>query len=75
MEEYLESSKAEPIAAFLEKVRKENGRYKAVVVVADNFPSHRSKLVREKAKDLGIYLVYLPSYSPDLNPIEHIWRA
>ncbi|MCW7076570.1 MAG: transposase, partial [Candidatus Syntrophoarchaeum sp.] len=24
---------------------------------------------------LGIYLVYLPPYSPDLNPIEFVWKS
>jgi len=75
VEGFLENSKAESIATFLEEVRRANERYKAVVVVIDNFPSHKSKLVRERAKDLDIYLVYLPAYSPDLNPIEHIWRG
>ena len=41
----------------------------------DNFSSHKSKLVREKAMEMGIYLIYLPVYSPDLNPIEQIWRG
>jgi putative transposase len=31
--------------------------------------------VKDKARDLGIYLVYLPPYSPDLNPIEYIWKS
>jgi len=37
--------------------------------------SHKSRLVRQKAKELGIYLVYLPPYSPNLNPIEFIWKS
>ncbi len=75
-EAFLENSKAESIAIFLERVRKANKKkYKAVVAVIDNFPSHKSKPVREKARELGIYLVYLTSYSHDLNPIEHIWRS
>jgi len=69
------NSKAESIGAFLEKIREENKAYKAIIAVVDNFPSHKSKLVREKAKQLGIYLVYLPPYSPDLNPIEYIWKS
>ncbi|WP_456468918.1 transposase, partial [Archaeoglobus sp.] len=30
---------------------------------------------RIKAEKLNMVLVYLPPYSPDLNPIEQIWRA
>jgi transposase len=28
-----------------------------------------------KAKELNMNLVYLPPYSPDLNPIEYIWKS
>lgn len=45
------------------------------MAVIDNFASHKSETVRKKAKELGVYLVYLPRYSPDLNPIEYIWRG
>jgi transposase len=75
IEGFLENSKAESIASFLEEIRKANEGYQAVVAVIDNFPSHKSAKVKEKARELGIYLVYLPRYSPDLNPIEHIWRS
>jgi putative transposase len=72
---FLENSKADSIASFLGEVRKANETYKAVVTVIDNFPSHKSETVKKKARELGIYPVYLPRYSPDLNPIEHIWRS
>ena len=72
---FLENSKAESIAKFLEEVRKANKDYRAIVAVIDNFPSHKSKIVKEKAKELDIYFVYLPPYSPDLNPIEYIWKS
>jgi transposase len=73
--DFLNSSKKEEIARFLEKVKKANSEYKAIVGILDNFPSHKSEVVKEKAKELGIYLVYLPPYSPDLNPIEFIWKS
>jgi len=57
VKDFLPNSRAESIATFLEKIREENALYKAIIVVIDNFPSHRSRLVREKAKELGIYLV------------------
>jgi putative transposase len=31
--------------------------------------------VKEMAQELGIYLVHLPPYSPDLNPIEYSWKS
>jgi transposase len=40
------------------------------VVVMDNLGAHRPKRVRELIEARGAEMVYLPSYSPDLNPIE-----
>lgn len=45
------------------------------MVILDNFRSHHSKLATETAKKLKIDLVFLPPYSPDLNPIEFIWKT
>ena len=39
-------------------------------VVMDNFGAHRPKRVRELIEGRGCELVYLPAYSPDLNPKE-----
>jgi transposase len=72
---FLESSKAPNIAKFLEKIKEENREYKAIITILGNFPSHRADIVKKRAEELGIYLVYLPSYSPDLNPIEFLWRS
>jgi transposase len=40
------------------------------VVVLDNLPAHKVKGVREAVLAAGAGLLYLPPYSPDLNPIE-----
>jgi len=40
------------------------------VVVMDNLPAHRVSGVREAIEAAGATLLYLPPYSPDLNPIE-----
>jgi transposase len=40
------------------------------VVVMDNLGAHRPKKVRELIEGEGCELLYLPPYSPDLNPIE-----
>jgi transposase len=40
------------------------------IVVMDNLGAHRPKRVRELIEQQGCQLIYLPSYSPDLNPIE-----
>lgn len=72
---FLEESKKENIANALEKIREANREYKWILVTMDNFKSHLSRKVRNKADELGITIVYLPPYSPDLNPIEFIWRS
>lgn len=69
-----DSSKKENVIEFLEEIKEKNGG-KQIVVVLDNFSSHTSVKVKEIAKKLGIVLVFLPPYSPDLNPIEFIWKS
>ncbi len=43
------------------------------VVVMDNLSSHKRLAVRQLIESAGAELVYLPPYSPDLNPIELIF--
>lgn len=45
-----------------------------LTVVWDGAPYHRAKAVRAEAASLGITLVPLPGYSPDLMPVEALWR-
>jgi transposase len=40
------------------------------VVVMDNLSSHKGSRTRELIEERGCELIYLPPYSPDLNPIE-----
>jgi transposase len=43
------------------------------VVIMDNLGSHRGKLVRKAIRQAGARLLFLPKYSPDLNPIEQVF--
>ena len=43
------------------------------IVVMDNMRSHHVKAVREVLEEKGMKVLYLPPYSPDLNPIEKMW--
>jgi putative transposase len=45
------------------------------MIILDNFRSHHAKLTTETAEKLNIDLVFLPPYSPHLNPIEYIWKS
>ncbi len=58
----------------LEAIRAANQQAETIVVVWDNHSTHRTASVEAKALELGIVLVNLPTYSPDLNPIERIWK-
>ena len=40
-------------------------------VVMDNLPSHKSEKARKALEAVGCQLLFLPPYSPDMNPIEH----
>lgn len=47
------------------------------VVVLDNAPVHKSKAVQERRRvweERGLFLFYLPPYSPQLNLAEVLWR-
>jgi transposase len=50
------------------------GAHQPIVVIWDGAPWHRSLAVRRQAERLGIELIQLPAYSPDLNPIEGLWK-
>jgi transposase len=45
-----------------------------ITVVLDNARYQRNAVVQALAASLGIELLYLPSYSPNLNLIERLWR-
>ena len=43
------------------------------VVILDNASFHKGGRIRELIEAAGCHLLYLPPYSPDLNPIERWW--
>jgi transposase len=43
------------------------------IVVMDNLGSHKGKAVRRLIRSAGAKLIFLPKYSPDLNPIEQVF--
>jgi hypothetical protein len=40
------------------------------VVILDNLPAHKSAVPQQILEDIGAWFLFLPKYSPDLNPIE-----
>ena len=43
------------------------------VVVMDNLPAHKVEGVTKIVEDAGASIIYLSPYSPEFNPIEHLW--
>ena len=72
--DFKERSKKEYVCEFFDEIRLKNP-LKNIVVILDNFRSHRANKTLDYAKEVGIELVFLPPYSPDLSPIEYIWKS
>jgi transposase len=45
------------------------------VIVLDNASFHQSPTTLNLVEAAGCHLLFLPAYSPDLNPIEHLWAT
>lgn len=46
---------------------------KGDIVILDNLGSHKGKATRRSIRRAGAHLLFLPPYSPDLNPIEQLF--
>jgi transposase len=64
---------ATSVCELLEKIAA-LGLQTPITVVMDNARYQRCRLVLEKATQLGLELLFLPPYSPNLNLIERLWR-
>jgi transposase len=62
------------ICEFLWKLRKSHPGHYKVHIIWDNAAYHQNDEVKNWAKELGIKLHYLPPYSPNLNPVERVWK-
>jgi transposase len=45
------------------------------IIVLDNASFHKSPSTQKRVEAAGCQLLFLPTYSPDLNPIEHLWAT
>ncbi|CAM3909715.1 hypothetical protein VA7868_03307 [Vibrio aerogenes CECT 7868] len=67
---------SESIVRFFWKLKKEHYPLEQKVhLILDGAAYHRTELVINAAKVLNIELHYLPPYSPNLNPIERLWKV
>lgn len=61
---------------FIDDILEEMDKYpemKGHYLLMDNAPIHTSNLIRVAIKSRGYKCIYLPPYSPELNPIEQFW--
>lgn len=72
--EQYETINGESIINFMNKIRAQHDS-KTVHLILDKAGYHRSALVAEHAEKLDIKLHFLPPYSPNLNPIERLWKV
>ena len=63
------ATKANVFETYVERVLAPTLR-EGQVVIMDNLSAHKGERIRELIEGRGCELLYLPSYSPDLNPIE-----
>jgi transposase len=68
-----ERQRAADFSAFLQKVHRSYRGYH-VVLLLDGDSSHTARAPRRLAAKLGITLLWLPTRSPHLNPMDHLWR-
>ena len=61
------------VCSLLRKIASK-GAMVPITLVMDNARYQRCQLVQDLAKELGIELLFLPSYSPNLNLIERLWK-
>jgi len=72
--EFMDRSTTGYVCAFLRIIYEKNyGKH--ILLILDNARPHIAQRTKSFAKSLGITLVFLPTYSPDLNPIEQIWKS
>ena len=67
------STNSETLKIFMDKVRESVGN---VAVVLDNASPHKSQTMNKYERDSngGVVRIFLPKYTPQLNPIEMLWR-
>jgi len=62
------------VCDFLKQLRKKNTNNKKLYLILDQGPSNKALSVRKLAEELKIEIIFLPAYSPNLNPIERLWK-
>ena len=69
----VDQANSETFQEFLDEIRRDHPRF---CMILDNASYHKSKAVREYVESTrgSIELEFLPPYTPQLNPVETVWR-
>lgn len=70
-----ETINGENVITFLAQVKAAYPKAKKIHMILDQAGYHKSGIVTDFALQNGIKLHYLPAYSPNLNPIERLWKV
>ena len=62
------------VCDFLKVLRAKNPNGEKLFFILDQGPSNKALSVRTLAAKLNIEIIFLPAYSPNLNPIERLWK-
>jgi transposase len=67
---------AQTIEAFLTELVNHRGEHKTMIIILDNARFHHAKALSDWLEQHSQYfhLDFLPPYSPELNPIERVWK-
>lgn len=69
-----ETLNAESTIQFFQKIEEAYPTRRKIHIFCDNAPYYRNKAVRQYLEKSRIALHFLPPYSPNLNPIERLWK-
>lgn len=65
---------AETTVELLKKIEVRFSLKRLIILIVDNAKYYHSKMVQEHIKGSRIRMLFLPTYSPNLNPIERLWK-
>ena len=70
-----ETINSETMVKYFDHLKEAYPKAPKIHLILDQGPYNISVVTQEAAKKRGIYLHYLPPYSPNLNPIERLWKV
>lgn len=69
-----ETLNGEALSLYFAQIRKDHPDGKRIHLILDQGPYNTCQVAKEAARQHNIVLHYLPPYSPNLNPIERVWK-